>query len=46
MHSVPLPRFGILGAEGFEMSYLIDLLLFSELLNGRLLQLQLLQLFF
>jgi len=28
MHSVPLPRFGTLGAEGFEMSYLIDFLLF------------------
>ena len=28
MQSVPLPRFGIFGADGFEMSYLIDILLF------------------
>ena len=27
---VPLPRFGIAGAVCFEMSYLIDFLLFSE----------------
>ena len=28
IHSVPLPRFGIAGAVCFEMSYLIDILLF------------------
>ena len=28
MHSVPRPSAGILGAEGFEMSYFIDLKLF------------------
>ena len=28
MHFVPLPSAGILGADAFEMSYLIDFLLF------------------
>ena len=28
MHSVPLPRFGIVGALGFETPYFIDYLLF------------------
>jgi hypothetical protein len=28
MHSVPLPSVGIAGVVGFEMSYLIDFLLF------------------
>ena len=28
IHSVPLPRVGIAGAVAFEMSYLIDILLF------------------
>ena len=28
MHSVPLPSVGIMGAVDFEMSYLIDFLLF------------------
>ena len=46
MHSVPLLSVGILGAVDLEMSYLIDFLLFRLLMNGRLLQLQLLQLFF
>ena len=31
MHSVPLPSFGIAGAVCFEMSYLIDYLLFRKL---------------
>ena len=28
IHSVPLPRIGILGAMGFVISYFIDILLF------------------
>ena len=30
VHSVPLPSAGILGAVGLEISYLVDLQLFSD----------------
>jgi len=42
----PFPRFGIACAVALEMLYLVDFLLFRWLMNGRLWQLQLWQLFF
>ncbi len=46
MHFVPLPRYCIVGAVGFEMSYLVDYLLFKWIGNNLSFQFQLFQLIF